>query len=152
KAPTSGLGKTDVRVLAASAAGRLYAGTAQGIYRSLDGGDTWSNLTAVARSPKKGLLVALAGRSGVVATIVARLRALGQALGLGAPQAQPRLPSTALQALLVAGDSSGTSLFAATGQGIFRSDETGGGWLPVNAGLPKTDPSTGLTSLVVHAL
>jgi predicted phage baseplate assembly protein len=152
KAPSSGLGKVDVRVLAATAAGHLFAGTAQGVFRSTDGGDTWSNLTAVARIPKKGLLVALAGRSGVVATIVARLRAVVQALGLGQPQAQPRLPSTALAALLVTGDASGTSLFAATGQGILRSDGTGGGWLPVNRGLPKTDAATGLTSLVVHAL
>lgn len=143
KAPTSGLGKTDVRAIAISPAGHLYAGTAQGIYRSLDGGDTWSNLTAVARSPKRGLVIALASRS------VAVLR---EVLHRSEPQAQPRLPSTALQALLATGDASGTALYAATGQGIFRSDETGGGWLPVNTGLPKADPSTGLASLVVQAL
>lgn len=160
-----------LRCLTVSASGDLFVGTTDGIFRSLDGGASWKPvrrglqqseiLTLAAgphgsiyagtaagglyRSTDRGEIWEMANGSGVVTTrgLWSRRRAL---------QPGP-LPATTVRSLVVAGDKEQRSiLYAGTDSGAFRSRDAGRTWLPVNHGLPGTDPESGATDLVIHSL
>lgn len=161
---------TALRCLAVSPSGDLFVGTTDGIYRSLDGGASWKlvrrglqqseilTLTAgsngsiyagtaaggVYRSTDRGEIWELANGSGVVVTARSRWNRSG-------PQPGP-LPVTTVRSLAVSEDKERSILYAGTDSGVFRSGDAGRTWLPVNHGLPGTDPESGVTDLVIDSL
>lgn len=159
-----------LRCLAVAPSGDLFLGSTDGIYRSLDGGVTWklvrrglqqseiltlaadphgslyAGTTAggVYRSTDRGEIWELANGTGVMPPRSRWIRERG-------PQAGP-LPATTVRSLVVAGWNERSTLFAGTDSGVFRSTDAGRSWLPVNRGLPGTDPDSGVTGLVVDSL
>lgn len=159
-----------LRCLTAAPSGDLFLGSTDGIYRSLDGGVTWklvrrglqqSEILTLAadpfgslyagtaaggvyRSTDRGEIWELANGTGVIPPRGRWIRERG-------PQAGP-LPATTVRSLVVAGWDERSVLFAGTDSGVFRSGDAGRSWLPVNRGLPGTDPDSGVTSLVVDSL
>jgi photosystem II stability/assembly factor-like uncharacterized protein len=124
-----GLQQSEILTLAAGPHGSLYAGTAAGgVYRSTDRGEIWE----------------LANGSGVVSSRGLWTRPLGV-------QAGP-LPATTVRSLVVASGNERSVLYAGTDSGVFRSGDAGRSWLPVNRGLPGTDPDSGTADLVVDSL
>ncbi len=159
RSPTSGLGKTPIQALCIGARNQLFAGTQSGVYRSTDGGATWSFLAPAALALRRNQ-----GRQptlGSAATISDKLAAFGTKLrGLVAKifpsfarktRPEPRLTGQPVLALAATGDRDGNFLIAGTAQGIFRALASGGGWTPINQGLPQFDPATGLADVTVRA-
>jgi hypothetical protein len=160
KAPTSGLGKAPIQALCIGPRGQIFAGTPTGVYRSTDGGATWSFLAPAAlalRRNQSGDAPSL----GSAATIGDKLKSLATKLRAlvakifpslaKSTQPEPRLTGQPVLALAASGDREVNFLFAGTAQGIYRTLASGGGWLPMNQGLPQFDPSTGLADVTVRA-
>ncbi|HXU45673.1 MAG TPA: putative baseplate assembly protein [Thermoanaerobaculia bacterium] len=164
KAPTSGLGRMAVQSLAWGERGQLYAGTSSGVYRSTDGGATWSYLAPPSLTRRRNQTAAPAAASGggsggsggavakILAEILAQIRAFLAKIGSPSELTEPRLTSQQIPALAFVPGGSAGYLFAATPQGIYRAPANGGGWLPVNSGLPGYDAKTGFANLSVRAL
>ncbi len=159
-APTSGLGRTPIQAIAVGARGQLFAGTTSGVYRSTDDGDTWSYLapaalalrrTTDAKKPSVGFGATIGDK---LKSFVAKLRALVAKVlpSLGQTvRPEPRLSGQPVLALAATGDDEANFLFAGTTQGVYRTVASGGGWLPVNQGLPQVDATTGLADVTVRA-
>ncbi len=121
-----GLPRQDVRCLAQAPQGQLFAGTRSGaVFRSTDGGAHWNPLEA--RPPKHGWR------------------------GARDP-AENRLPRTTVHTLVATVHDQRVLLLAGTGNGVFRADDAGSGWQPVNGGLPGTHRASGMSDVVVRAL
>jgi photosystem II stability/assembly factor-like uncharacterized protein len=124
-----GLAQKDIHALSVDREGHLLAGTDDGhIYMSKDGGHNWTALSGEAVVlPPSGL---------------AKLWSRGKT----------PLPKTVVRALATYSRGGRRTLVAATDEGVFRSGDQGKTWQPANKDLPKTDPKTGLASVVAWAL
>lgn len=123
------LGQKDILALATNEEGSLFAGTNDGgIYLSQDNGENWS---------------AASGE-----TVVIPPWGLAKLL----PHPYPPLPKTVVRALDICRRGNTPCLAAGTDKGVFLSADHGKTWQPMNRDLPKTDPKTGLTSIVAWAL
>ena len=164
---------TSLRCVAVDPSGDLFLGTADGIYRSLDGGVTWklarrglqqSEILTLAAGPHGSLYAGTAAGGVYRSTDRGEIWELANGAGvvtnrnrwtrpLGTPQGGP-LPVTTVRSLVVANGSGNerSVLYAGTDSGVFRSGDAGRSWLPVNRGLPGTDPESGATDLVVDSL
>lgn len=159
QAPTSGLGKAPIQALCIGPRGQIFAGTPSGVYRSTDGGATWSFLAPAALALRRSH--GDAPSLGSAATIGDKLKSLGTKLRAlvakifpslaKSAQPEPRLTGQPVLALATSGDREVNFLFAGTAQGIYRTLASGGGWLPMNQGLPQFDPATGLADVTVRA-
>lgn len=160
QAPTAGLGRSPIQALCLGPRGQLFAGTSSGVYRSTDGGATWSYLAPAAlalRRNRKEQLPPLGSAATIgdkVKAWAAKLRALlakvFPSLGQSA-RPEPRLTGQPVLALAASGDSEANYLFAGTAQGVYRTLASGGGWMPMNEGLPQYDRATGLADVTVRA-
>jgi photosystem II stability/assembly factor-like uncharacterized protein len=127
-----------------AATGGVECGTGElpGIYKSMDGGTTWSDtkpsascLSALIMDPENSnRLYAGSWYQGVVESTDA---------GTSWTPANSGLPAGVwgvfVSALAIASQNSGVlyaSVGVATNQGLFKSTNGGGGWVPVNSGLP----------------
>lgn len=163
-----GLPEKPVQALAIDHRGNTFAGTAEGLFYATDGGQTWEAVAA--SSTRKDVLCLAVGSDGYLLAGTSSgeiLRSVdggaswdilrgGIMLARGGLSWKPvnaRLPKTVIRALVALRARGGKSyLFAGTDRGIVRSTDGGNAWLPANKGLPGRDPSTGLASVVVHAL
>jgi photosystem II stability/assembly factor-like uncharacterized protein len=132
--------------LAVLPGGTYVAATAQGLWRSLDGGVTWKRplvgltgqvrVHAVAASAKQPGLVVAATPLGFFRSVDAGERWAQVSSGLGEGEAH-RL------AFLPTNDQ---VIFATTSAGLFRSRDGGQGWARVTGGIPQAD----ITGLAIH--
>ena len=169
--------RKDVRSLLIDERGYLFAGTADGlVLRSVDRGVNWEALSGsvVARKGKRwersdtrlprtvvrslASVLTVAGTRLVAGTDQGVFRSLGEASGWeassdGLPGVSPDTGMADVQvySLATAVGMPGV-LFAGTSAGAFRSASAGGSWEAVNAGLPETDPRTGVTATAVLAV
>lgn len=160
RAPTAGLGKAPIQALCFGARSQIFAGTGSGVYRSTDGGATWSYLAPAALALRRNQ-DRQAPSLGSAATIGDKLKSLGGKLRslvakifpslAQTTRPEPRLTGQPVLALAATGDRDANFLFAGTAQGIYRTLASGGGWLPMNQGLPQYDPATGLADVTVRA-
>jgi photosystem II stability/assembly factor-like uncharacterized protein len=145
-AQSQGLTNMDVRSIAA-ATGLLLAGTAQGVYYSIDGASSWHslgleglNIAAVAVLPKSGGNTVFAGADN--GTVGSGFLLKSEGIGGSWAVVKGNFPADALVAsLAVASAASGgpdPPVLAGTSQGLFRSDDRALTWSPL-AGLPTTD-------------
>ena len=145
-AQNQGLASMDVRSIAV-AGGLVLAGTAQGIYSSIDGAASWHSLglesldiAAVAVLPSATGSTVFAGADNGTAGSGFLLKSEG--LGGSWAVVKGNFPGDAVVASLAVASapSGGTDppLLAGTSQGLFRSDDRGVTWSPL-AGLPTTD-------------
>lgn len=132
----------DIRALASSADGQLYAGTASGaIYRSLDDGMSWNLLC---RTESGSGVTALTATSGPM-TVVVRTAGRGGLQvsyddGHTWQQSGRVFSDDTVTALVQAGD--GDALYVATANhGIYVSDDVGRHWRKANTGLPTLNIS-----------
>ena len=113
----------------------LFAGTYNGLYRSLDSGRTWAitnsglTITTVrAMVVKDGIIFAAGG-------ILEGGISISQDLGKTWTDAKKGLPNTSVSSLAV----SGKNIYAGTfAYGIFVSEDNGKQWRAINRGLPST--------------
>ena len=145
-AVNKGLNNLDVRSIDFGT-GLIVAGTAQGIYYSSDGAAAWHSLGL--ESLDVAAVAVLAKTSGVTLFAGADNGSaasgyLFKSEGLGGSWAvlKGNFPGDAVVATLAvaSGPSGGTDppVLAGTSQGLFRSDDRGVTWSPLN-GLPTTD-------------
>ena len=150
-AQNQGLTSMDVRSIAV-ASGLVLAGTAQGVYSSIDGGASWHSLglesldiAAVAILPSATSSTVFAGADNGTAGSGFLLKSEG--LGGSWAVVKGSFPADAVVASLAVASapSGGTDppLLAGTSQGLFRSDDRGVTWSPL-AGLPTTDVNIAL--------
>src|SRR3989475_2004158 len=143
---SQGLNSMDLRSIAV-ASGLVLAGTAQGVYSSIDGGASWHSLglesldiAAVAILPSATSSTVFAGADNGTAGSGFLLKSEG--LGGSWAVVKGNFPGDAVVAsLAVASTASGGTdppVLAGTSQGLFRSDDRGVTWSPL-AGLPTTD-------------
>lgn len=130
---TSRPAKASISSLAAGSSGHLFAGTTEGqVLTSSDGGADWQTLAATGGSLfRRALTKLVPGLERLLPKLV-------------------RLPKAPVKALAMAGRK--PQLLAAGDSGVFATRGRGGPWRAINAGLPGTDPKTGLASLPVRAL
>jgi hypothetical protein len=144
-ARTDGL-PTDVRSIAMTG-GLLVAGTSRGVFYSDDAAASWHTLglesqsiAAVALLPKTGGFTLFAGADN--GTVGAGFLMKTEGLGGSWAVVKGNFPGDAVVAsVAVAPSPSGGAeppVLAGTSQGLFRSDDRGASWNPVN-GLPSTD-------------
>ncbi|MDQ6714069.1 MAG: hypothetical protein M3Z28_12915, partial [Candidatus Dormibacteraeota bacterium] len=144
-AQSQGLNNMDVRSIAV-ASGLVLAGTAHGVYYSIDGAASWHSLglealsiAAVAVLPKATGSTVFAGADNGSAASGFLLKSDG--LSGSWTLVKGNFPSDAVVATLaVASAPSGGSdppVLAGSSQGLFRSDDRGVTWSPM-AGLPTT--------------
>jgi len=176
-----GLAQPGVEALAVTADGSLFAGTpGGGVYRSTDAGEIWepANGSAMAgtvrrrwplrRGPLPGALPATTVRALAVAawddrTVlfagtdsgIFRSEDAGRSWlpaneGLPGTDAATGVTDLVVQSL-AAGPDDG-QLYAGTVRGVFQSSHGGRRWRDANRGIPASDPFTGLSTTVVHAL
>jgi hypothetical protein len=149
-AQSQGLKNMDVRSIAV-ASGLLLAGTAQGVYYSIDGAASWQSLglealdfAAVAILPKSNGPTLFAGADNGTAGSGFLLKSEG--LGGSWAVVKGNFPGDAVVASVeVASAASGGSdppVLAGTSQGLFRSDDRGVTWSAM-AGLPTADFNVG---------
>ena len=160
QAPTAGLGRSPIQALCLGPRGQIFAGTSSGVYRSTDGGATWSYLAPAALALRRNRGAALPSL-GAAATVGDKVKAAGAKLrallakvfpSLGkSPRPEPRLTGQPVLALASSGDRDVNYLFAGTAQGVYRTLASGGGWMPMNQGLPQYDRATGLADVTVRA-
>ena len=145
-AQNQGLTNMDVRSIAL-AGGLVLAGTAQGVYSSIDSAASWRSLglesldiAAVAVLPNATSSTVFAGADNGTAGSGFLLKSEG--LGGSWAVVKGSFPGDAVVASLAVASapSGGTDppLLAGTSQGLFRSDDRGVTWSPL-AGLPTTD-------------
>ena len=145
-AQNQGLTSMDVRSIAV-ASGLVLAGTAQGVYSSIDGGASWHSLglesldiAAVAILPSATSSTVFAGADNGTAGSGFLLKSEG--LGGSWAVVKGNFPGDAVVASLAVASapSGGTDppLLAGTSQGLYRSDDRGATWSPL-AGLPTSD-------------
>jgi hypothetical protein len=143
---SQGLSNMDVRSIAV-ASGLVLAGTAQGVYYSIDGATSWHSLglealdiAAVAVLPKTDGSTVFAGADN--GTVGSGFLLKSEGLGGSWAVVKGNFPADAVVASLAvaSGPSGGTDppVLAGTSQGLFRSDDRGVTWSPL-AGLPTTD-------------
>jgi|GEM_PF-4717304 len=136
KAINNGLTKLDIHALAINARGQLFAGTSGGsIFRSTDDGAGWEPMRGTGLMLRKGWGMHAVNRK-MPNTIV---HALASSLH----------EATYFFSMVTSYDA---YLFAGTDDGIFRSEDNGDGWTPINKGLLNTNPESGATSTIVHAI
>jgi hypothetical protein len=149
-AQSQGLKNMDVRSIAVSS-GLLLAGTAQGVYYSIDGATSWQSLglealdfAAVAILPKSNGPTLFAGADNGTAGSGFLLKSEGLAGSWAVVKGN--FPGDAVVASVeVASAASGGSdppVLAGTSQGLFRSDDRGVTWSAM-AGLPTADFNVG---------
>jgi hypothetical protein len=137
---------TDVRSIA-MAGGLLIAGTSRGVFYSNDAAVSWHTLglesqsiAAVALLPKAGGITLFAGADN--GTVGAGFLMKTEGLNGSWAVVKGNFPGDAVVAsVAVAPSPSGGAeppVLAGTSQGLFRSDDRGTSWNPVN-GLPSTD-------------
>jgi hypothetical protein len=145
-AQSQGLSNMDVRSIAV-ASGLVLAGTAQGVYYSIDGAASWHalgleslDIAAVAVLPKAAGSTLFAGADNGSAASGFLLKSEG--LGGSWAVVKGNFPGDAVVASLsvASAPSGGTDppVLTGTSQGLFRSDDRGVTWSPL-AGLPTTD-------------
>jgi hypothetical protein len=143
---SQGLSNMDVRSIAV-VSGLILAGTAQGVYYSIDGAVSWHSLglaalsiAAVAALPKTDGPTLFAGADN--GTVGSGFLLKSEGLGGSWAVVKGNFPGDAVVASLAvaSGPSGGTDppVLAGTSQGLFRSDDRGVTW-SVLAGLPTTD-------------
>jgi hypothetical protein len=141
-----GLNDLDVRSIDLTT-GLIVVGTAQGVYYSDDGANSWQalgldtlSIAAVALLPKAGSVALFAGADNGPSGAGYLLKTEG--LGGSWAVVKGSFPSDAVVAsLAVASAPSGGSdppMLAGTSEGLFRSDDRGVTWASL-AGLPSTD-------------
>ncbi len=122
----TGLSTTVIQALVVDpmTAGKVFAATSDGVYRSDNGGTSWT-LKSPANLTDKSI----------------------QALAIqpGAPAA-PETPNTPAK------PATPDTLFAVTRSGVFKTTDGGDTWAAFNTGLPNTDAQSGLTTLSIRAL
>ena len=120
--------------------GRLFVGTGNGVFETINAGATWvprtsglpasfstRSITLVAGTPPT--LYAGSDLFGVYRSVDGGLNWISRSAGLPAPF---------VYALLA--DASAGVVFAATDSGVYRTTDGGGLWAAANAGLPATRP------------
>jgi photosystem II stability/assembly factor-like uncharacterized protein len=121
--------------------GVVYAATETGVFRSVDGGETWSptgqglpagRVTSVAASPWNGEVAYATTHRGLYQTTNGG--ATWSAIGLHIPLFE-----------IVLSPSSFEVLYASDGEIVYRSDEEGSLWTPASGGLPEVLLVAGLT-------
>lgn len=163
---TTGMTSVPVRALAVGwQSGQVFAGTDQGVLVSTDYGQSWkASGTGLPRGRSGTVavaaLVALSdSRQGVRTLLAATAAGIyrssdegahWQAASTGLPQLRAGAHTVPAAVSLLAGGTDGrtlaTTLFAATGQGLFRSDDLGDHWTAVPAG-PESWNGAALTAL-----
>ncbi len=122
---------TSLAVGNAGPAPAVYAGTQGGMFRSVDGGATWqflpfgSSVAAIAVDPARPGVVYAGLNSGDVTGVIVSTD--------GGDSWSPTGLNAPVHALALGG----TTLYAATAEGMFTS-ANGASWVPANAGLPGT--------------
>jgi len=118
----------------------LYAGTNGYIERSVDGGNSWSQ---IAVSPI-GVTTLL--------SIGNNLFALGGSDSISRTSDNGATWTSASSTLIGVTSlaSQGTSLYAGTSLGVFRSTDNGGTWIAINSGI-VSDPTYGLYASTIYA-
>lgn len=113
----------------------LFAGTYNGLYRSLDSGRTWAitnsglTITTVRAMVVKDGIIFAAG--GILEGGVSGSHDVGKTWA----DSKSGLPNTSVSSLSV----SGKNIYAGTfAYGIFTSEDNGKQWRPINKGLPST--------------
>jgi hypothetical protein len=145
-AQSQGLNNMDVRSIAV-ASGLVLAGTAQGVYYSIDSAASWHSLglesldiAAVAVLPNAAGSTLFAGADN--GTVGSGFLLKSEGLGGSWAAVKGNFPGDAVVASLAvaSGPSGGADppVLAGTSQGLFRSDDRGGTWSPL-VGLPTTD-------------
>ncbi len=126
----SGLTARGVVCLAANASGHVFAGVGAGLYRTKDGGTTWQRVFS------DGAVTSIAlGSNGRV--FVGCINGSGEGVNVSASNGDAGTWvhtnwSTSLNSIAI---DSGDTLFVGA-MGVFRSDDGGQTWTPINVGLP----------------
>ncbi len=159
-----GLPEDGVGAVLAAPDGSLYAGTPNGIFRSIDH-DRWSRSGAdlvgqeiltlasdgrqqlFAGTARNGVLRSTDGESWEVLLGEAAREPL-MVIGPGRRPRSGRLPQSPVRAVLA----SGSRVFAGTDHGVFVFEQRSDTWQAVNKGLPDWAPKTGRAGVVVQAL
>ncbi len=129
---TTGLPEnTTVYAFAVNAAGHIYAGTAQGLYRSVDQGNSWGSIKLDANTRQIKALVI----NSINGYIFAGADNGGVFLSMDDGENwRNSLPNLNIQALAIKNDQ---YIFAGTNGGeIYRSENNGVNWSEANKGLP----------------
>ncbi|MFN8503366.1 baseplate J/gp47 family protein [Kouleothrix sp.] len=158
-----GMPAMTVRALAREPGGALLAAADAGVFRSLDGGESWQSAgVGLARRSFHALALAEAGPiysggdggavfvsldSGVSWTPVSGEVPPPPARGGVGP-----LPRTVVRALAAYGRAGQEWLAAGTDDGVLLSADRGRSWAPANHALPNADPKSGLAPVPVRAL
>jgi photosystem II stability/assembly factor-like uncharacterized protein len=161
-----GLPQAGINALLGTQQGALFAGTGQGLYRSINRGETWEpvSVSLVSKSvqslalDQQGHLVAGMDDGHIYRSkdggekwaalngeeVVLPPRGLAKLWSRG----KTPLSKTVVRSLAAYSRGRKRILAAATDEGVFKSKDRGKSWLPANKDLPKTDPKTGLASIV----
>ncbi len=162
----AGLPPKDIRALATTTSGLLFAATPDGVFCSHDQGATFKSSVAGMSKRDLGALITDAsqhlyagGPGGVYRSTDdgASWEPLRGAVRvrrnlLRSVAIDGRLPPVATRSLARTTTRKNEYLLAGTDRGVFRTLASGGDWTPVNRGLPGYNAQSRSTNLVIHHL